>query len=78
MKIIYTQDKIKKLGYKLAVDPTFSIIFKIERPKHMMQAVPIKSFDSEIIFDSEESFQLNRLEDSFLDEVLEKKFEEDS
>jgi len=44
----------------------------------MTEAIPIKSFDSEIIYDSEESAPLGRCEDSFLDQVLEKALEEDS
>ena len=44
----------------------------------MTQAVPIKSFDSEIIYDSEESAPIKRLEEEFLDQVLEKDIDEDS
>lgn len=44
----------------------------------MAQSVPIRSFDSEIIYDSEESIHHKHCEDSFLDQVLEKGFEEES
>ena len=44
----------------------------------MQEALPIKSFDSEIIYDSDESAPIKKLEDSFLDEVLEKGMEEES
>lgn len=44
----------------------------------MTDTLQIKSFDSEIIYDSEESAMHNESQNSFLDKILEKDLEEDS
>ncbi len=46
----------------------------------MTETIKIQSFDSEIIYNSEESFEPNpaHQEISFLNDVLEKAFEEES
>jgi hypothetical protein len=36
----------------------------------MTEAVPIKSFDSEILYESEESGQIKRSDEYFLDSIL--------
>ncbi len=77
---MYHKVKMINFRYKLAVDLAISIIFLKPKTREvqMTEFIPIKSFDSEIIYDSEESVQHKELEDSFLNQVLEKAYEEES